>query len=88
MKVVKVDIQKPLYGTYVTIREETIDFAIKTNALLEIHIPQGVATVDPLRWKRDGKRMTKVFLYPDRPMVLYGGHVPLPPPKQENKLFP
>lgn len=83
MKPVDVVIKKPLYGTYVYIRDKYVDMAIKHRTMLRISIPQGTALVDPKEWKKNGKRMEKVFRNPNEPMVLYGGHVPL---KLEDKL--
>ena len=77
-RVITVDIKKPVYGNYVYIRGETLDKAIKHGVRLEIIVPNGKAIVDPAEWKRNGKRIEKIFLRPDEPMVLYGGNVPVP----------
>lgn len=69
---IEVIIKKPLYGTFVYIRETFVNKAIKTGKVLRVTIPQGVAIVDPVDLKTNGKRMEKVFLRPDQPMVLYG----------------
>jgi len=77
MVVVKVNIKKPIYGNYCYIRASIVDKAIKDGAMLEITIPRGKAIVDPVKWKEEGKVMKKVFKFPDNPLVLYGGSVPL-----------
>jgi hypothetical protein len=78
-----VHIKKPVYGTKVYINKSVVDKAIKNRMMLEIVIPQGRGIVDPKEWKARGDIMKKVFKYPDRPMILYGGNVPLPETKGE-----
>ena len=84
-----VNIKKPIYGNYVYIRDIYVDMAINRHTGLEIIIPAGRAVVDPAKWKAEGKVMKKVFNYVDRPMILYGGYVPIPgvtkPIKKEKK---
>lgn len=87
MNPVDVVIKKPMYGTYVYIRDKYVDMAIKMKTKLRITIPQGVALVDPLEWKKNGKRMEKVFRNPNEPMVLYGGHVPLKLEDKQPKVY-
>ena len=72
MKLITVDIRKPIYHDTVYINSNTIDRAIRDGAKLEIKIPSGSKIVDPVEWKKNGKVMSKVFKYPDRPMILYG----------------
>ena len=79
MKVITVDIKKPLYGNYVYINGTIVNRAISSGAMLEIIVPAGRAIVDPRKWKENGRVMKKVFKYPDNPMILYGGNVPVPP---------
>lgn len=85
MRTVDVRIVKPVYGTFVYIRDKYVEMAIEKGAMLRISIPQGVAIVDPKEWKKNGKVMKKVFKIPSKPMILYGGNVPLEleTPKQE-----
>ncbi len=78
MKVVVVDIKKPLFGNYVYIASSFIEKAIKEKVMLGVIIPNGRALVDPVKWKENGKVMKKVFKFKDNPMILYGGYVPLP----------
>lgn len=80
-KLITVDILKPLYGNFVYIREEIINRAIRQGAMLEVKIPKGKAIVDPSNWKKNGKRMERVFKRPNEPMVLWGGNVPLEIPE-------
>jgi len=77
MKTITITIKKPLYGTYVYLNGNIVDRAIRTSSMLEIEIPRGKAIVDPVKWKANGKVMKKVFKFPDNPMILYGGNVPL-----------
>lgn len=77
----KIYIRKPLYetdeGDFVYIRVERLNEAIAHKELLEVETPRTVARIDPYKWKKEGKRMEKVFKIPNRPMILYGGVVPL-----------
>ena len=77
MRPVDVTIKKPLFGTFVYIRDKYVNLAIRLGVPMRVTIPQGTALVDPVKWKKEGKRMEKVFRNPNEPMVLYGGHVPL-----------
>jgi hypothetical protein len=85
MKNIIIEIRKPLFGTYVYVRDIYIERAIKRKVNLEIHIPQGIGICDPIRWKNEGKRMEKVFKRPDEPMVLYGNYVKIDQPKTEDE---
>lgn len=75
--IITVNIKKPLYNNHVYINGSIVEKAIRIGAKLEIIIPNGSAIVDPLEWKNNKDMMKKVFLYPDRPMILYGGNVPI-----------
>lgn len=81
MKLVTVDIRKPLYGNYVYLRKEIIDRAISAGAMMEVVIPSGRAIVDPVKWKAEGKIMKKVFRFKNNPMILYGNWVNVPSSK-------
>lgn len=87
MDAISINIKKPLYGNFVYIRGDFVDRAIRMGAMLDVTIPNGRAIVDPNQWKeraiKTDKVMKKVFKFPDNPMVLYGGYVPLPLPKGE-----
>lgn len=72
---VEIKIHKPVYGTFVYIREEHIKRAKMRNLKLLITIPQGTYERDPDDWILNSKRIEKVFLRPDEPMVLLGNHV-------------
>lgn len=81
MNIIHYPFKKPLYGTYCYLRVEVLDKAIREGAQISIDLPSGSALIDPIKWKANGKIMQKVFKYPDKPMILYGGNVPLPPKK-------
>ncbi len=83
MKLVTVDIRKPLYGNYVYINGNVVDRAISAGAMMEVVIPSGRAIVDPVKWKTEGKIMKKVFKFKNNPMILYGGWVNVPSIKGE-----
>jgi len=80
MKIISVNIRKPIYGNHVYINATVVNKAIAMGAMLEITVPNGKAIMDPKKWKARGDIMKKVFLYPDNPMILYGGNVDIPPP--------
>jgi len=73
---VEINIHKPLYGTYVYIRNKHLDYAMKHEIPLKVTIPEGTYIVsDVFEWIRTGQRQEKVFLIPDKPMVLWGNHL-------------
>lgn len=74
---VKVEIKKPLYGNFVYINLKVLNTAVRQKQKVEVCLPNGCAVIDPVEWVKTGKRMEKVFKFPDRPMVLYGNHVPI-----------
>lgn len=86
METLKVTIRKPLYGNFCYIRESIINSAIYRGVQMEITVPNGKAIVDPQKWKDTGKRMSKVFLRPDEPMILWGNNVPVPLPPALKKV--
>lgn len=85
IKIQSIEIKKPLYGNYVYIWEKVLNRAIRQKAMLEIRVPKGSAVVDPREWKKNGKRMEKIFRKPNEPMILYGGNVPIPEPEKPEK---
>jgi hypothetical protein len=70
-KYVYINIHRPIYGSYVGIREKYIWQAKREGKKLFIRIPQGTAIVSPEKFLRGATRIEKVFLQPDNPMVLY-----------------
>ena len=80
-----VTIRKPVHGNFVYIRAETLRNAIQEGALLEINVPAGSGIVNPLEWKKTGKRMEKVFKIKNKPMILYGNTVPIQYPNKGYK---
>ena len=70
-----VEIKKPLYNNFVYIYDRIIRVAIRNKRLLRIKMPQGVGIADPREWIKTGKKMEKVFLRPDEPMILFGNYV-------------
>ena len=78
MNTIKVNIKKPLYGSFCYIRSSIVEEAIKIGANLEITIPQGTSIMRPKDWKKDCKVMQKVFKFENSPMTLYGNYVELP----------
>lgn len=74
-KYVYINIEKPVYGSYVYIRDKYLDHAIAHKIPLRIEIPQGIYIIDPKVWIKTGEKIEKVFLIPEHPMKLYGNHV-------------
>lgn len=85
MGFVDVEIRDPMYGTYVGIRDTYLRQAIRQGKLLRITIPDGVGIADPREWIKTGKRIEKVFLRPDEPMILYANYVQLPIEKPDTE---
>ena len=76
-------IKKPIFSNYVGIYDKIIEKAITKNQLLRIKIPQGVGVHDPHQWKKTGKKIFKVFNYPNEPMCLWTNYVNFEKPKSE-----
>jgi hypothetical protein len=87
MKLLTIDIRKPLFGNFVYLRDIYIDRAIRQKTKIRVKIPNGEAIIEPAKWKnwaiKNNKVMKKVFKFPDNPMVLYGGWLKAIPPKTE-----
>lgn len=83
---IQVTIHKPLYDTYVNIRDTYIKQAIRQGKKLEITIPQGTAIVDPLEWVKTGKVHMQVFRIANKPMRMVGNYVPIKTEKKKEKL--
>ena len=86
METLDVKIRKPIYGNYVYISSTMVEMAIRMGAMMRIAVPNGTAIVDPVEWKKKGKIMKKVFRFPNNPLTLYGGYVPLSP-KSKGKIM-
>lgn len=86
METIKVNIKKPMYGNHVYINAAVVEKAIRLCVKLEIIVPAGRAIVDPNEWKAKKDWMKKVFKFKDRPMLLYGGNVPIPMPKTKGEI--
>jgi hypothetical protein len=67
-------INKPIYGTYIAIRDKYLNQAIKLKTDLRVTIPQGTYIVNPKKWIKTGRKQEKVFLIPDQPMILWENH--------------
>lgn len=75
---VTITIYKPVYGTFVYIRDSYIKEAKRKNVPLHIIIP-GIADsiISVSDWLKDAKILFKEFKIPGHPMKLYGNHVPI-----------
>lgn len=72
-------IKKPLYGTFCYIRDSHLK-----GKNLKVIIPQGSAVIDCKEWISTGKKMEKVFLIPNKPMILWGNSVKIEVNEKEN----
>ena len=82
-----VEIRKPLFKNFAYVREKYLLTAIENGVKIEIRIPQGAAVVDPKTWMKTGKRMEKVFKFPNSPLVLYGNYVTIEDNENQKTLF-
>jgi hypothetical protein len=73
--VIKVYIYKPVYQTFVYVREKYLKQAKREGTKIEITCPDHKCIVSPDVWMKEGKRLEKVFKDPDHPMVLWGNLV-------------
>lgn len=78
-KPVEVFIERPVYGTFVYVRDKYLKQAIRehTDMIIKTEV-DGIkyqCKVSPLIWIRDGKKLLKEFLIPGSPMTLYGNDI-------------
>lgn len=78
-KYLVVPLQRPIYGTNYAIREKWIELAKKTNKLLLIRTPFGQEIINPGVYKKESRRIEKVFKIPTSPMVLFQRDLHLAP---------
>ena len=69
----EIEILKPLHGRYICIRESYL----LSGPRMKVKIPQGESEIDTSEWMKTGKKMEKVYLYEDRPMILWCGYLPV-----------
>jgi hypothetical protein len=84
------EITKPLSGNYVAVWDKYINAAIKRHTRMKVSIKNvGCEVVDPIKWKQTGKRIEKVFLFEDMPMILWANYLkPSQPVKELEKVKP
>jgi hypothetical protein len=71
-----IDIRKPLYGSFVNLREDHLKQAIKKGETFYVSIKGGPKVkIDPQEWIKTGKKVEQVFRFKDRPMKLVGNYV-------------
>jgi len=75
MNYIDVKIDKPLYGTFVYIRDKYLNQAKSSGWPLRITTPHGVGVMSYESFMRGAKKMEKVFLIPEKPMILYGNFI-------------
>lgn len=71
----KVRVYRPIFDTYVALNEKLLNAAIKAKVDIWVFTKGGEERLDPRIWKKEGKRMEKVFRIPTQPMVLYQRYV-------------
>lgn len=74
-KYISVHIQKPVYGSFCYVRDKYLKQAKREGKLLKISCPDAQCVVSAQKWLSDAKRMERVFLQPNNPMVLYGNSI-------------
>lgn len=72
---IEITIKKPLYGSFVYIRDTVLRQAVRRGNQIKITIPQGTMIHNASNWIKSGKRMEKIFKRPDEPMILWGNNV-------------
>lgn len=75
MNLIKVHINRPVFGSFVYVRDKYLKQAKRENKHLKISCPDASCIVSATEWLSDAKRMEKVFLHPTNPMVLYGNDI-------------
>ena len=80
---INIKINKPIYGTYIAIRDKYLNQALKLKTDLRVEIPQGTYIVNPRKWIKTGRKQEKVFLIPDQPMILWENHCARFPKEQQ-----
>lgn len=74
-KYINIHIQRPIYGTFCYVRDKYLKQAKREGKFLKISCPNASCIVSVTEWLSDAKRIEKVFLQPDNPMVLYGNDI-------------
>ena len=64
-------INKPIYGTCITLNEKIIDNAIEKHKMLVVSCPGGAEKFDPTDFKKTAMKIQKEFRIPGHPMTLY-----------------
>lgn len=72
---IHIEIEKPVYGTFVYIRDKYIIQAKKTNKKLIIKTAGITGICTAKEWLKNSEKIKKVYLIPNQPMVMYGNHV-------------
>ena len=68
-------IEKPLYGTFVYVRDIYLKKAERTGKPLLIRTSNARRVCTASEWKRNASRMEKTFEFPNSPMVLWGNYI-------------
>lgn len=74
-KYIEVHIKKPVYSDFVYVRDKYIFEARRKGLMLKISCPLSECIVSPDDWLMNAKKLEKVFLRPDKPMILYGNSI-------------
>jgi len=69
---INVTIKKPLFGSKVYIRDKYLNQAHRQKTQVCVSCKGEKYIVDPKEWIHTGDKMEKVFLIPEKPMVLWG----------------
>ncbi len=81
----EINIRKPIYGNYVSIREKYLKEAIRNKEPIVLTLPNGTCTVDPKWWMEKGELIEKTFKYPNQPMRMWANHAPIKSKEEEEE---
>jgi hypothetical protein len=90
MDYIEVDIKKPLYfyedAPFVNIRDKYLNQAKSEHKYLKITTPTTTHYTLPEDWIKTGKRLSEVFLFKDRPMILWGNYATQNDPPEDKEV--
>ena len=76
-------LEKPIYGSYFSIREKYINQAIKLKVDMRVESSLGTFIVNPRKWLKNGELIEKEFLIPGTPMRMWANHLLKFPKEQQ-----
>jgi hypothetical protein len=83
----KVEIHKPIYANYCSIREKYLLEAKRNKEPIELILPNGRCIIDPEWWMEKGTLIEKEFKIPGVPMRMWANHAPIKSKEEELEEF-